>query len=268
MEKDVAKITVEEDGLLFDATSVSAGNGITFYQPIEANMKKGFKGKKMTASILYTPITSRPGRLGHNANTSYVNLHDLDGQVGKKSVASGTFTVPETASDAVYAVPFWLFLFKGGKAKIHAVKVEFGDQQTLAHQENNEWVLNEIPDFREQLAKCQKYTFVLPATQASYPGVGIGSCVSNTGVAIHIPTPVTMRSSMTITMTGKWFLRGGGKINSFTIGQSGVTAGIQGISSNEVTIAISGLTNLPSYQTMELERDNNTTAQIILNANI
>lgn len=40
---------------------------------------------------------------------------------------------------------------------VKAVKLELGSQQTLAHQENGVWVLNEIPDFGEQLRRCQRY---------------------------------------------------------------------------------------------------------------
>ena len=38
-----------------------------------------------------------------------------------------------------------------------AIKLELGPQQTLAHQENGVRVLNEIPDYAEQLLKCQRY---------------------------------------------------------------------------------------------------------------
>lgn len=38
-----------------------------------------------------------------------------------------------------------------------AIKLELGSQQTLAHQENGVWVLNEIPDYGEQLRRCQRY---------------------------------------------------------------------------------------------------------------
>lgn len=44
-----------------------------------------------------------------------------------------------------------------------AIKLELGSQQTLAHQENGVWVLNEIPDYAEQLLKCQRY--LRPATR-------------------------------------------------------------------------------------------------------
>ena len=41
--------------------------------------------------------------------------------------------------------------------KITAVKLELGTQQTLAHQENGAWVLNELPDYTEEWAKCNRY---------------------------------------------------------------------------------------------------------------
>lgn len=47
---------------------------------------------------------------------------------------------------------------KGTSTLIRAAKLEFGDHQTLAHKENDKWVLNEIPDFGEQLRKCIYYT--------------------------------------------------------------------------------------------------------------
>lgn len=40
---------------------------------------------------------------------------------------------------------------------ILAAKLELGDTQTLAHKENGVWVLNEIPDYGEQLRRCQRY---------------------------------------------------------------------------------------------------------------
>lgn len=43
-------------------------------------------------------------------------------------------------------------------SKVVAVKLELGDHQTLAHQDaDGNWVLNEIPDYVEQLMRCQRY---------------------------------------------------------------------------------------------------------------
>ena len=42
--------------------------------------------------------------------------------------------------------------------KIYAAKLELGSVQTLAHQENGVWVLNDPPpNYAEELAKCQRY---------------------------------------------------------------------------------------------------------------
>ena len=38
-----------------------------------------------------------------------------------------------------------------------AANLELGDTQTLAHKENDKWILNEIPDFGEQLRRCMYY---------------------------------------------------------------------------------------------------------------
>lgn len=45
-----------------------------------------------------------------------------------------------------------------------AIKLELGSTQTLAHKEGDKWVLNEIPDFGEQLRRCQRYCRVIGGT--------------------------------------------------------------------------------------------------------
>ena len=50
---------------------------------------------------------------------------------------------------------------------IKAVKLELGTGQTLAHQENGIWALNEIPDYGEQLRRCQRYYFKTASAQYS-----------------------------------------------------------------------------------------------------
>ena len=57
----------------------------------------------------------------------------------------------------------------GSTVGIIAVKLELGDQQTLAHQDaDGNWVLNEIPNYGEQLARCQRY-FQTFATESLRP---------------------------------------------------------------------------------------------------
>lgn len=79
---------------------------------------------------------------------------------------------------------------------ILAAKLELGSTQTLAHLENGNWVLNEIPDYGEQLRKCQKY-FVRYAfdTQRFIGVLNIDNANSGQG---YINLPVPMRATPTI----------------------------------------------------------------------
>lgn len=80
----------------------------------------------------------------------------------------------------------------GKTAIIKAAKLELGSQQTLAHLENGNWVLNEIPDFGEQLRKCQRYFFKILGTHL------YGWTYSTTVANFLIPLPVTMRAFPTL----------------------------------------------------------------------
>ena len=68
-----------------------------------------------------------------------------------------TATLPQTINN------FSIYVYGAseagaGEGYLHAAKLELGTTQTLAHQdENGNWVLNEIPDYGEQLARCQRY---------------------------------------------------------------------------------------------------------------
>lgn len=55
-------------------------------------------------------------------------------------------------------VRFQIRGFYGKSITIAAAKLEVGTQQTFAHLENGSWVLNEIPDYEEELIKCQTST--------------------------------------------------------------------------------------------------------------
>lgn len=82
--------------------------------------------------------------------------------------------------------------------KIKAAKLELGDTQTLAHKENGVWVLNEIPDFGEQLRRCQRYFLKLEKST-----IGVGSGIENIGGSIVYPIyfPTTMRTEPAVTVS-------------------------------------------------------------------
>jgi len=101
------------------------------------------RGKKVTASIL----------IGAGLITGTATIASSGG--GYLSI------VDDTASNIVIVVDLqneFIYFRRTNSTSwtnIIAVKLELGDTQTLAHQENGAWVLNEIPNYEEELFKCQ-----------------------------------------------------------------------------------------------------------------
>ena len=79
--------------------------------------------------------------------------------------------------------------------KIKAAKLELGDTQTLAHKEGDKWVLNEIPDFGEQLRRCQR----LAIDGKYYTTVGQLNYSGDT-YYVSVQFPCVMRTSPVITL--------------------------------------------------------------------
>lgn len=109
-------------------------------------------------------------------------------------VACGPFNVTrDTSTDNLY-VSFQ----STTSVKLKAVKLERGTTQTLAHQdEDGNWVLNEIPDYGEELAKCQRYCYVL---DGSPNNPQFRADVSTDRLIGEIPFPVTMRTTPSVSM--------------------------------------------------------------------
>ena len=84
---------------------------------------------------------------------------------------------------------FTIDIAPGQEVLLQAAKLELGSFQTLAHKEGSKWVLNEIPDYATELAKCQRYFY---KTQGAfeYRGIAINQWYMNNGT---IELPVSMR---------------------------------------------------------------------------
>ena len=84
---------------------------------------------------------------------------------------------------------------------IQAMKNELGSQQTLAHQDTSgNWVLNEIPDYGEQLRRCQRYfqRIVVPVATSFSP-------VKDNSITYQCNLPVQMRAEPSVTC-GTFFI--------------------------------------------------------------
>lgn len=125
----------------------------------------------------------------------HFDLVQLSRVLGKTVTASalradGTLLTGTVTFDSAYNSDTWInygtsqmqaLIFAAGNAQIIrlptslspyvAAKLEFGPTQTLAHQENGVWVLNEIPDFNEELVRCMEGTPSQIET-GSYVGTG------------------------------------------------------------------------------------------------
>jgi len=102
---------------------------------------------------------------GAGANSTTLSYIEISGQTGLLTI-TGTLPSTLTASMLICGV---YSPSAAGSIKIKAVKLELGTKQTLAHRENGAWVLNDIPNYEEELVKCQTSTVDTSDTYANKP---------------------------------------------------------------------------------------------------
>lgn len=93
---------------------------------------------------------------------------------------------------------------------LKAVKLELGDTQTLAHQEGNTWVFNELPDYGEQLAKCQRY---FERIKNAYSHFGTGFANTATNALMYLPIKEKVKTP-TVTLSGTIYIWQPGRIGN------------------------------------------------------
>lgn len=109
------------------------------------------------------------------------------------ALAQITGTIPANATISFNQVVIQSLGSSAGDFSLKAVKLELGSQQTLAHQKNGVWMLNEIPDYGEQLRRCQRYLIPInnwTRVRTSY--------YSGTALFFAVPIPSTMRTTPAI----------------------------------------------------------------------
>lgn len=154
-----------------------------------------------TASILFKNSTANALQIIFGRKTggdeSVAISHDASG------LLAGTISNIDLSN-------FIISLSGSGSVDIIAVKLELGPQQTLAHQDaDGNWVLNEIPDYGEQLRRCQRYYY-----QVAGDGTPLctGYAYSSSNALAVIDLPATMRSNPAVTLTGNMAVRFAGGV--------------------------------------------------------
>ena len=245
---------------------IEVGNGVItismtalyqiFYQKIEK--PELYAGKTVTVSVLVDGI---------GVNNSYqlvVRIGASAGQSMSKTITgvglySTTWTIPDGAT--TLQVVIQSLIANAGSLSVKAMKLELGSQQTLAHQENGKWVLNEIPDYGEQLARCQRYQLVINSNSKTNCYIGTGFANGSTTARVFISTPASLRVKPAITVQGVWTAANG--VSSDPVG----TIAIGDAAINGVHLMLSGTRGLSAGQPVML-RGNELDAKIILDANL
>lgn len=202
------------------------GQGKNLDQIVGDNIYKHLRGKEVTLSVL---ARGNVAIIGEDFTNSY-SVAYLQSETF--TVVSKTMTVRSDADRFVYHIQPQ----DGNPVDIVAVGLELGSQQTLAHQENGVWVLNEIPDYGEQLRRCQRYYQRLKAS-SGYMRFGISQPYTDTAAGVFIPLQGKMRTAPTMSSSGNFALFAGSSFH-------GVNLSLDTASPYNVTLKATG-TGLP-----------------------
>lgn len=163
---------------------------------ITADFHQGLEKDRLEFGRTYTfSVLSSDGRLGKH---TFVLTSDTDINGG---FGFGYF-VCYLSGDSVW------FRIYGDGSTYKAAKLELGSTQTLAHREGDKWVLNEIPDYGEQLRRCQRYFVRLGFSNTDYCIIGGGIARDSQTASVMVPLPTKMRTNFpAVSITGQITLR-------------------------------------------------------------
>lgn len=218
-------VTCENDCLAIENTNGTAAS-IIIDEIFEPDLSNALKGKTLTLSVMVKSVT---GKFTFQSGDKYLDITEP---------GLSYLVLPDWVDKYNYGVRF--FNSGGaGKIDIYAAKLELGGTQTLAHKENGVWVLNEIPDFGEQLRRCQRHAFS-PLYEAYATAVICNLFISRAadGVAFgEVTLPVSMRNKPVFSGNASkfWIVaeNGGGASHPTAIA-------VMGLSADKVMIQVNG----------------------------
>ena len=169
------QILLSSDGLVI----TNGSSQMYFLQNIEGSIL----GKAATFSVLTD--------IGLFTITKETNLDLYTGTTAIPNIGWIGFRANDNDTSSVFIV-----IDPQNSITLKAAKLELGDTQTLAHQDSTgTWVLNEIPNYTEQLARCQRYQLSLVSGESHFIANGVAWGNTNNQAAIMIPIQVPMRTA-------------------------------------------------------------------------
>lgn len=158
---NIEKVTLQDNFITVTTTANNNGYGKIFQQLIG----KQFNNKIVTASILYRNTSAQEASLA---------LYNLSQNLWKAGIdlptssawnlvtLTKTFVEDDFGNDDVFGLniyPSTIGQNLAGSIDIIAIKLELGNQQTLAHQDaEGNWILNDPPNYDLQYALCSQYS--------------------------------------------------------------------------------------------------------------
>ena len=223
-------LTLTTEGLKFIATASATGIA-SLKQDIDPTMLSVFAGKTVTLSLLGKTDISQQVLFYVNSKVAAAKSSPA---VNGVCMTTLTYTFPAVLENAAIFVYGWAYS-GAGEGTILAAKLELGPTQTLARKEGERWVLNEVPNYGEQLRRCQRYYI-------KYDTIKANGYISNAAKSYYMPIflPEAMRTTPTILGTLKIRVRFNGGYSSRFVGGTFTAPdswGITVISANAVTLA-------------------------------
>ncbi len=126
-------------------------------------------GQTVTVSMLYKG-SGEGASLRVAQSGGIVTLSNVsDWTLVQKTFALEKWSVGTLQDRAIVAIQCFENMAANQGLYIKAIKLELGEQQTLAHQnDDGAWVLNELPDYGGELLRCQRY-YQVYTTAAARP---------------------------------------------------------------------------------------------------
>lgn len=143
-------------------------------------------------------------------NSDGITLNGTMVQILESAVGAPVVATVLTAAGVSEVVPTYsdttkTFTITAQNKKLLGAKLELGSTQTLAHQSGSAWVFNAIPDYGEELARCQRFCFVPFLAGGMYART---TFVSANLLQFFVSVPASMRTNPVLesgaVRVGKW----------------------------------------------------------------
>ena len=145
-----------------------------------------------------------------------------------------------------------------------AAKLELGSQQTLAHQDaDGNWQLNEIPDYGEQLRRCQRYFVNFNPYKMAWFTMPPAVASNATLLFSNVTLPVAMRTQPVTSYGGTIYASQAGNVTVTDITVSDDT-----FTGNSVQLKYTTAGGLTSNSMYRIQGGKDTTSYIWLSADL